>query len=124
MPIAPNDPAIDAADAAMLERRAFAVPATTFTANASTEAWYVGDRGTLRATLTCSARSGAAPTCDVTVSTAPSADGPWSPAGTFTQLTAVGAERRAFAVDRWVRFDVAVGGTTPSFTLAADAEAV
>ncbi len=122
--IAPFRPTIDPADVQMLERREVVIPAAAFAADGSTDAFYVGDCGVLRATQTCSARSGTTPTCDTTVMTCATPDGTWYAAGTFAQLTATGAERKAFAVDRWVRFDVNVGGTTPSFTLAFDAEAV
>lgn len=121
---APLRPAIDPTDVQMLERREVAIPAAVFAADASTDAFYVGDKGVLRATQTCSASAGTTPTCDTTVMTCATPDGTWYAAGTFTQLTATGAERKTFAVDRWVRFDVNVGGTTPSFTLAYDAEAV
>lgn len=116
-------PLIDPADRQMVDRREVSLPAAAFAADASTDAFYVGDKGTLRATQKASAASGTGPTCDTTVMT--SADSvTWYSAGAFAQLTAPGSERKTFQVDRWVRFDVNVGGTTPSFTLSFDAEAV
>ena len=122
--IAPLRSTLDPSDAQMLERREITIAAAVFAADGSTDAFYVGDKGVLRATQTCSARSGTTPTCDTTVMTCATPDGTFYAAGTFTQLTATGSQRKAFAVDRWVRFDIDVGGTTPSFTLAFDAEAI
>lgn len=123
--IAPIDPVIDPADVRMVDRRKIDIPAAAFADNGSTDAFYVGDKGVLRATQTCASRTGTNPTCDVTVMTCATQGGTFYAAGTFTQLTAAGAQRKCFAVDRWVRFDVALGGTdTPTFTLAFDAEAV
>ena len=122
--IAPLAPAIDPANTSVVERREVTVPSAAYAADASTDAIYVGGAGVLRLTQTCPARSGTNPTCDTTVMTCDTPDGTFYAAGTFTQLTATGSERKCFAVDRWVRFDVNVGGTTPSFTLSFDGEAV
>lgn len=121
--IAPLAPVIDPADASVVERRAVVVPAAVFAADGTTDALYVGAMGVLRVTQVCSARSGTTPTCDTTVMTSPDGVTFYS-AGTFAQLTATGSQRKTFVVDRWVRFDIDVGGTTPSFTLAFDGEAV
>ena len=122
--IAPLAPVIDPADASVVERREVAVPSAAYAADASTDVIYVGDKGVLRLTQTCSARSGTNPTCDATVMTCATPDGTFYAAGTFAQLTAAGSQRKAFVVDRWVRLDIDVGGTTPSFTLSFDGEAV
>ncbi|MDO9016560.1 MAG: hypothetical protein Q8S73_26515 [Deltaproteobacteria bacterium] len=123
--IAPRLPAIDPTETQVVSRRKVEIPAAAFAANGSTDSLYVGECGVLRVTQTCASRTGTNPTCDVTVMTCDTPGGTFYAAGTFTQLTAAGAQRKAFAVDRWVRFDVALGGTnTPTFTLSFDGEAV
>lgn len=123
--IAPLDPQIDPADAAMVERRSLAVAPAAIAASGSSDSFYVGDKSTLRATQTCTAVSGTAPTLDTTVMTCDTKDGTYYSAGTFTQLTAAAAQRKSFAVDRWVRFDWVVGGSsTPTITSGITAEAV
>jgi hypothetical protein len=123
--IAPNNPAIDPADAAMVERRTLSVALAVLGASANTDAFYVGDKGVLRATQTCTAVSGTSPTLDTTVMTCDTPDGTFYSAGTFTQVTAAGAQRKTFAVDRWVRFDRVIGGSsTPTVTHSIEAEAV
>lgn len=84
----------------------------------------VGDRGVVRLLLDVTAASGTSPTLDVTVET--SFDGTtWRQAGTFTQQTAVGTERKSFSgLDRFVRVTWTIGGTTPSFTFEVSGEAV
>jgi hypothetical protein len=82
-----------------------------------------GKRRVASLTLTVAARSGTTPTLDVTVQT--SRDGStWYTAGSFAQATAAGAERKTFALDRFVRARWVLGGTTPSFTFSLDGELV
>lgn len=73
--------------------------------------------------LDVTARSGTTPTLDVTVQT--SYDGStWRTAGTFAQSTAVGSERKSFTgLDRYVRANGVITGTTPSFTCSVTGEA-
>lgn len=115
---------IDPADNAMLERRKVAIALAAIAATGTTDEFYVGDCGVLRCTLTCTAVSGTSPTLDTVVQT--SADGStWYSAGSFTQVTGAGAERKTFAVDRWVRFSHTIGGSsTPTVTAKLDGEAV
>ena len=122
--IAPVTPTIDPADAQMVERRAISIPPAVFVGDGSTDSFYVGDRGALRVTLLTTALSGTAPTLDTTVATSP--DGvAWYAAGVFWQVTAPGAQRRTFTVDRWVRFDHVLGGSgSPSVTAGVEGEAV
>ena len=117
-------PAIDPADGAMLERRAVSVASAIIAATGTSDEFYVGDCGTLRLSATCTAVSGTSPTLDVTVKT--SADGvTYYTAGTFTQITGAGSERKVFPVDRWVRLDWTLGGSsTPKVTASFDGEAV
>lgn len=122
--IAPRDPQIDPADAAMVDRRALSIAAAALAANGNSDAFFVGDKGTLRLSQTTSAVSGTSPTLDVSVKT--SADGvTWYTAGTFTQITGAGTERKCCAVDRWVRLDWTIGGSsTPTVTAGFDGEVV
>jgi hypothetical protein len=119
-----RDPVIDPADNAMLERRKVAIASAAISATGTTDQFYLGDCGTFRCTLTCTAVSGTSPTLDTVVQT--SADGStWYSAGAFTQVTGAGAERKCFAVDRWVRFSHTIGGSsTPTVTASIDGEAV
>lgn len=119
-----RDPQIDPTDGAMLERRSLSVASAAYTSDQSTDSFYAGDCGVLRLSAVCSARSGTSPTMDVTVMTCDTKDGTYYPAGTFTQFTAAGSQRKSFAVDRWVRLDLDVGGTTPSFTMSFSGEMV
>ncbi len=119
-----RDPQIDPTDGAMLERRSLSIASAAYTSDQSTDSFYAGDCGVLRASVVCSARSGTTPTCDISVMTCDTKDGTYYSAGTFTQLTATGSQRKSFAVDRWVRFDIDVGGTTPSFTMSFSGELV
>jgi hypothetical protein len=82
-----------------------------------------GHRRTLALVLAITAATGTTPTLDVTVQT--SRDGStWYTAGTFTQATATGTQRKVFALDRYVRVIWTIGGTTPSFTFSASGELV
>lgn len=84
----------------------------------------LGDRGVLRLRLLCTSVS-AADTLDVTIET--SRDGvTWYSAGTFTQVTdaAQQDQRKVFAVDRFVRADFNVGGSSVSIAATLLGEAV
>lgn len=97
--------------------------ARTATAN-GTLVEETGKRRTAALVLVVSARSGTNPTLDVTVQT--SRDGStWYTAGTFTQATATGTQRKTFALDRYVRGSWTIGGTdTPTFTFDLRGELV
>lgn len=85
----------------------------------------LGDRGTLRLLLDCTAKSGTNnPTCAVVVET--SFDGTtWRELGAFTALTGTGSQRASFpGCDRFVRARWDLGGTDPSFTFSVSGEAV
>lgn len=92
------------------------------TVTGSGSAVEVGDRGVARLLMDVTAASGTSPTLNVTVET--SHDGTtWRSAGTFTQATAVGQQRAAFNIDRFVRASWTIGGTSPSFTLSITGDA-
>lgn len=78
----------------------------------------------LEATLSVSAASGTSPTLDVVLETSIDGGVTWDTVGAFTQQTAVGSDGHVFGplgdLSRW-RWTI--GGTTPSFTFAIDAEA-
>lgn len=119
-----RDPVIDHTDGAMLERRKVAIASTIIAATGTTDAFYVGDCGVLRCSLTSTAVSGTSPTLDTVVQTSPD-NSTWYSAGSFTQVTGAGTERKCFAVDRWVRFSHTIGGSsTPKVTASIDGEAV
>jgi len=106
-------------DLQQIERRVgLDVPSAARTSSGSSGVFYVGDKSTLRATLTVAARSGTSPTLDVSVMTCDTENGTYYSAGAFSQKTATGAQRACFTVDRFVRFDWALGGTSPSFTFS------
>jgi hypothetical protein len=91
------------------------------TANGAGSAVEAADKGVARLLLDVTARSGTTPTLDVVIQT--SHDGTtWRTAHTFTQATATGQQRAAFAIDRFVRASWTVGGTTPSFTFSIKGE--
>jgi hypothetical protein len=83
----------------------------------------LGDRGTLRAELTCTAASGTAPSLMVKIET--SKDGvTWREVAAFTALSAAGSQRISVpGCDRFVRASWDLGGDTPSFTFSVDGEA-
>jgi thioester reductase-like protein len=84
----------------------------------------LGDRGTLRLTLTITAATGTTPTLDVAVQTSPDNTN-WTAVAAFSQQTAAGSVRKVFAgMDRYARVVETVGGTTPSFTRTLSGEAV
>ena len=87
------------------------------TANGAT--FFVGDRGTLRATLTATAKSGTNPTLDVKVQTSYD-DVTWRDVAAFTQLTNTGTERKSFTgLDKYVRIVSTLGGSsTPTYTFS------
>lgn len=71
--------------------------------------------------LVVSAASGTTPTLDVTIQTSKDGTGTglgaWRTVATFTQATAATSQRvSSSALDRFVRVNAALGGTTPSFT--------
>ena len=81
-------------------------------------------RRTLALALVITAASGTNPTLDVTVQT--SRDGStWYTAGTFTQATTTGTQRKVFALDRYVRAQWTIAAdANPSFTFSLAGELV
>lgn len=82
----------------------------------------LGDRSVARLVLDISAASGTTPTLDVVVQCS-SDNATWYTAGTFTQATGTGTERKVVNLDRYVRASWTIGGTTPSFTFSLTGEA-
>lgn len=119
------DPVIDPADAGMVDRRTFSIPAAAITGNGNSDVFYVGDKGTLRLTQTTTGVSGTSPTLDVVVQTCQTPDGTFVSAGTLAQITGAGSEFKAFAVGRYVRLNYTIGGSsTPTVTAGFEGEAV
>lgn len=99
-------------------------PSQARTANGSGAPVQVGDRHTLRASLSVSAASGTTPSLTVTLQT--SEDGAtWRTLQAFAAATGASAQRLAASgLDRYVRASWAITGTTPSFTFAVTGELV
>lgn len=95
---------------------------TARTATGQGSALELGDRGTVRLLLDCTAASGTNPTLVVAIQT--SHDGStWRELGAFTQLTASGSQRISLGgCDRFVRAAWGIGGTDPSFTFSVSGE--
>lgn len=95
-------------------------------ASANGAEFELGDKGVLRLVANVTAKSGTSPTLDLTVETK-GEDGTWYEAGTFTRFndpTVPATERKAFAVDRFVRLKWEVGGSgSPSLTFEVSGEA-
>lgn len=83
----------------------------------------VHGKGIVCLDLNVTAASGTTPTLDVAIET--SKDGTnWRSLGSFAQKTGVSSERKSFVgVDRFIRANAAIGGTTPSFTYSVSGEA-
>lgn len=98
--------------------------ADTVTVDAySANSYELGDRACVRLVLDVTAVS-SGETLDVTVET--SSDGStWYSAGTFTQVTGTGTERKAFPIDRYVRanYNITSNGS-PEITCTLRGEAV
>lgn len=123
--IAPINPQLEPTANQMVSRRTISIPAAALASSSNSDVFYVGDKGVLRARQTTTGVSGTSPTLDVTVMTCDTPDGTFYSAGTFTQITGAGNQRKAFAVDRYVRFDWTIGGSsTPTVTVGFEAEAV
>lgn len=89
----------------------------------SAKSYELGDKAVARLVLDVTAVS-SGETVDVTVET--SSDGStWYSAGTFTQVTGTGTERKTFAIDRYLRADFNLTSNgSPSVTLTLRGEAV
>ena len=103
-------------------------PAAAITVTAAGTGFETGDKGTLRLTQNVTAASGTSPTLDTAVQTSKDngVTDAWRTIASFTQKTAVSAERKCFAgLDHWVRLNHTVGGTgSPSFTVTYTGSAV
>jgi len=83
----------------------------------------LGDRGEARLTLAATSVS-SADTLDVTIQTSPDgSDDSWYTAGTFSQVTEAGSERKVFLLDRFVRAHFDVGGSAVSIACTLLGEA-
>lgn len=97
----------------------------TLTATAASNVIELGDRNSLRLDLVISAASGTSPTLDIAVQTSP--DGTtWTTVASFSQqtTTTTGVHKLFGPIDRFVRCNNVLGGTTPSFTFQITGEAV
>lgn len=96
---------------------------TTESADGLSAALDIGERATVRLTLTATAASG---TLDVSLETSDDDDAAtWRTAGAFAQLAAVGAkDLEVVGVERFVRARWAIAGDAPSFTFAIAGRAV
>lgn len=107
--------------------RALMFPSQTMTATTTGDVFELGEKRTLALKLDVTAASGTSPTCDVIVETSDLADFSANVRTviTFTQRTAAGSQRlSAGGFDKYARAKATIGGTTPSFTLSLDGEAV
>lgn len=94
-------------------------------ASFNTDPYEVGDKGTLRLSLTIGAISGAGAQLQVQLETRASADDTWRTVDAFSVQTATGTARKTFAgLDRFVRAVCSIAGATPSVTFSLAGEAV
>lgn len=98
--------------------------AATLTATAASNVIELGDRNSLRLDLVITAASGTTPTLDIAVQSSP--DGTtWTTVASFAQQTTTATVHKLFGpIDRFVRCNNVVAGTTPSFTFQITGEAV
>lgn len=74
--------------------------------------------------LVVSVVSGTSPTLDVVIETRRDSSDTWRSLGAFAQKTTAVTERKGFAgVDRQVRANYTIAGTSPSFTFAVTGDA-
>jgi hypothetical protein len=94
------------------------------TTTGSSTAFDVGSAESFEAVLTVSAASGTTPTLNIALETSIDNGATWQSVGAFAQKTGVATENKVFGPlgDR-CRWTWTIGGTTPSFTFAIDAEA-
>lgn len=99
-----------------------AVTLTTTTAGTAIE---LGDRNSLRLNLVITAASGTTPTLDVAVQSSPD-NVTWTAVASFAQqtTTTTGVHTLFGPIDRFVRINSTLGGTTPSFSFSVSGEAV
>ena len=98
---------------------------TTATATAQSPAVPSGQYNTLRLTLNVTAASGTTPSMTVTIETSSTGSGGWTSVGAFAAATAVSTQQKVFSgLDRFVRANYAISGTTPSFTFSVTGQAL
>lgn len=99
-----------------------AVTLTTTTAGTAVE---LGDRNSLRLDVVITAASGTTPTLDIAVQSSPD-NSTWTTIASFAQqtTTTTGVHKIFGPIDRFVRINSTVGGTTPSFTFSVSGDAV
>jgi hypothetical protein len=84
----------------------------------------IGDRGTAALDLVISAASGTTPSLTVTIETSKDGSTNWQTVAAYAAQNAAGTTRKVFAgLDRFVRANCAISGTTPSFTFGINGEA-
>jgi hypothetical protein len=102
-----------------------AAPAITATSGGSTPVGETGANTTARATVTVSAASGTLPTLDLYLMTCRTATGTFRQVAKFPQFVTTGtADLSVGGLDRYIRLDYVVGGTTPSFTFTISGELI
>lgn len=99
---------------------------TVATASGVGPALDLGERATVRMTLTAAAASGTLPTLDCTIETSPDAGAAqWLTVGSFAQLVAPGAkDLEVVGVAQFIRARWKIAGDTPSFIFAITGRAV
>lgn len=94
------------------------------TATFQTTALEVGDKGVAALDLAVTAASGTTPSMTVTIETSKDGSTNWQTVAAFAAKTAVASERKVFSgLDRFIRANCAISGTTPSFTFSITGEA-
>jgi len=84
----------------------------------------VGDRGTAALELVASAVTGTTPSLTATIETSKDGVSNWQTVAAFSAVTAAGTTRKMFSgLDRFVRANCTITGTTPSFTFGISGEA-
>lgn len=97
----------------------------TRTTSTTSDAYEVGDRGTLRLTLAITAASGTAPRLHVQIETCETSSGTWRVVDAFPLQSGTGTLTRSMSgLDRYVRAVCTLSGSSPSFTFSLTGEAV
>jgi hypothetical protein len=97
---------------------------STITATTVGAAVELGDRTTLRLDAVVATATGTTPSLTITIETSKDAT-TWTTVAAFTAITAAGSARKIFTgLDRFIRINETVSGTTPSFVRTISGEAV
>src|SRR3954454_4863143 len=93
------------------------LPSTVATTSATGPAVPSGAYNTLRLVVATTAVSGTTPSMTVTIETSADGSTGWTSVGAFAAVTTVTTVRKVVSgLDRFVRANYAITGTTPSFT--------